>query len=163
MREWAKLLLSTNPTLDTNMDMSPFPCQVTLKNNPPPDYSTLQIQPSSIQMPQRTTTFQIIHILRNIMDMLLNLNILLYTRIILLCKPLNTKDLYTKFPGIMHLSYQFQSLHIKCLRTKGLLCHIDNQHILATMPKSSLDCISAKTSSRLRRDLKKLILLWLSL
>ena len=40
MREWAKLLLSASPTLETNMDMSPFASQVTLKNNPPQDYST---------------------------------------------------------------------------------------------------------------------------
>ena len=30
MREWAKLLLSANPTLETNMDMSPFASQVIL-------------------------------------------------------------------------------------------------------------------------------------
>ena len=51
MRDWAKLLLSANPTLETNMDMSPFASQVTLQNYPPPDYSTYQSQPSSIQMP----------------------------------------------------------------------------------------------------------------
>ena len=60
----------------------------------------------------------------NTMHMLLNLNILLYTRIILLCKLLNMKHLCTKFLGIMHLSCHFQTLHIKCLCTKGLLCHI---------------------------------------
>ena len=60
----------------------------------------------------------------NTMHMLLNLNILLYTSIIPLCKLLNTKHLCTKFLGIMHLSCHFQTLHIKCLCTKGLLCHI---------------------------------------
>ena len=50
MREWAKLLLYANPTLETKMDMSPFASQVTLQNNLPPDYSTSQSQPSSIQM-----------------------------------------------------------------------------------------------------------------
>ena len=51
MRECAKLLLYANPTLETNVDMSPFASQVTLQNYPPPDYSTYQSQPSSIQMP----------------------------------------------------------------------------------------------------------------
>ena len=50
MRGWAKLLLSANPTLETNMDMSPFASQVTLHNNPPLDYSTSLSQQSSIQM-----------------------------------------------------------------------------------------------------------------
>ena len=57
MREWAKLLLSANPTLETNMDMSPFASQVTLQNNPPPDYSTSQSQSSSIQMPPKNIYF----------------------------------------------------------------------------------------------------------
>ena len=95
----------------------------TLQNNLPPDYSTSQSQPSFIQMLLKTSTFQITHILHNIMHMLLNLNILLYTRIIPLCKLLNTKHLCTKFFGIMHLSCHFQTPHIKCLCTKGLLCH----------------------------------------
>ena len=56
-REWAKLLLSANPTLETNMDMSPFTSQVTLQNNPPPDYSTSQSQSSSIQMPPKNIYF----------------------------------------------------------------------------------------------------------
>ena len=41
------------------------------------------------------------------MNMLLNFNILLHTRIILLCKLLNTKHLCTKFLGIMPLLYHF--------------------------------------------------------
>ena len=35
------------------MDMSLFASQVTLKNYPPPDYSTYQIQLSSIQIPPK--------------------------------------------------------------------------------------------------------------
>ena len=58
MREWAKLLLSANPTLETNVDMSPFASQVTLQYNPPPDYSTSQSQLSSIQMPPKKIHFQ---------------------------------------------------------------------------------------------------------
>ena len=57
MREWAKFLLSAIPTLETNMDMSPFTSQVTLQNNPPPDYSTSQSQPSSIQIPPKNIYF----------------------------------------------------------------------------------------------------------
>ena len=33
MREWDKLLLSANPTLETNMDLLPFASQATLENN----------------------------------------------------------------------------------------------------------------------------------
>ena len=58
MRKWAKLLLSANPSLETNLDMSPFASQVTLHNNPPPDYSTSQSQLSSIQMPPQKIHFQ---------------------------------------------------------------------------------------------------------
>ena len=56
MRDWAKLLLSANPTLETNMDMSPFASQVTHKNILP-HYITSQSQLSSIQMPQRNIYF----------------------------------------------------------------------------------------------------------
>ena len=54
--EWDKLLLFTNPNLETNIDMSPFANQTTLQNNHPthptsnpfPSYPTSQNQPSSI-------------------------------------------------------------------------------------------------------------------
>ena len=55
MREWAKFLLSANPTLRRTF---------TLQNNLPPDYSTSQSQPSFIQMLLKTSSFQITHILR---------------------------------------------------------------------------------------------------
>ena len=54
MREWAKLLLSANPTLETYMHMSPFASQVKLKNNPL-DYCTSQSKPSSIHLELRQT------------------------------------------------------------------------------------------------------------
>lgn len=57
MREWAKLLLSANPTLETKMDMSPFASQATLQNNHPPNYPTSQGQPRSIQMPPKNIHF----------------------------------------------------------------------------------------------------------
>ena len=117
MPKWAKLLLSANPTLETNMDMSPFASQVTLSK-----IILLQI---TLPIKVNQAPFKCLQrILRNIMHMLLNLNSLLHTRITLLCKLLNTKHLCTKFLGIMHLSCNFQSLHIKCLCTKGLLYHI---------------------------------------
>ena len=60
MREWSKLLLPANPTLETNMDMSHFLSQSTLQNNtpaphPPPRYPTSQNQPSFVQMPPKNT------------------------------------------------------------------------------------------------------------
>ncbi|KAH0730088.1 hypothetical protein KY289_001276 [Solanum tuberosum] len=57
MREWAKLLLSVNPTLETNMDKQPVTSQATFQNNPPPTHSTSypQNQPSSIQMLPKNT------------------------------------------------------------------------------------------------------------
>ncbi|KAH0725422.1 hypothetical protein KY284_001287 [Solanum tuberosum] len=66
MREWAKLLLSVDPTLETNMDKSPVTSQATLQDNPPlthpishppPTYPTSQNQPSSIQMPPKNSHF----------------------------------------------------------------------------------------------------------
>ncbi|KAH0678314.1 hypothetical protein KY284_019399 [Solanum tuberosum] len=66
MREWAKLLLSVNPTLETNMDKSPVTSQATLQDNPPPahpishpppTHPTPQNQPSSTQMPSKNTHF----------------------------------------------------------------------------------------------------------
>ena len=57
MREWEKLLLSANPTLETNMDISPFASQVTLQNISPADYSTSQSQPSSIRIPPKKIYF----------------------------------------------------------------------------------------------------------
>ncbi|KAH0724839.1 hypothetical protein KY284_000704 [Solanum tuberosum] len=66
MREWAKLLLSVDPTLETNMDKSSVTSQATLQDNPPPThpishppptYPTSQSQPSSIQMPLENTRF----------------------------------------------------------------------------------------------------------
>ncbi|KAH0643811.1 hypothetical protein KY290_033950 [Solanum tuberosum] len=59
MREWAKLLLSTNHTLKTNMDKQPVTSQATFQNNPPPNHPTPhpQNQPSSIYMPPRNTHF----------------------------------------------------------------------------------------------------------
>ena len=57
MRECAKLLLYANPTLETNVDMSPFASQVTLQYNPPPDYSTSKAKPRSIQMPPKNINF----------------------------------------------------------------------------------------------------------
>ncbi|KAH0748724.1 hypothetical protein KY290_027956 [Solanum tuberosum] len=66
MRGWAKLLLSVDPTLETNIDKSHVTSQATLQDNPPPThptfhppptYPTSQNQPSSIQMPSRNTHF----------------------------------------------------------------------------------------------------------
>ncbi|KAH0776541.1 hypothetical protein KY290_007952 [Solanum tuberosum] len=53
MREWAKMLLSVNPTLETNMDRQPATSQAIFQNNPPPAYPTSnpQNQSSSIHMP----------------------------------------------------------------------------------------------------------------
>ena len=57
MREWAKLLLSANPTLETNINKSPFASQVTLQNYPPPGYFTSQSQPGSIPIPPKNIFF----------------------------------------------------------------------------------------------------------
>ncbi|KAH0665331.1 hypothetical protein KY290_027590 [Solanum tuberosum] len=40
MRGWAKLLLSVDPTLATNIDKPPVTSQTTLQNNPPPIHPT---------------------------------------------------------------------------------------------------------------------------
>ena len=64
MREWAKLLLSVNPNFGDEHGYVTFRKSFTLQNNLPPDYSTSQSQPSSIQMLLKTSTFQITHILR---------------------------------------------------------------------------------------------------
>ncbi|KAH0655511.1 hypothetical protein KY285_030393 [Solanum tuberosum] len=64
MRGWAKMLLSVDPTLETNIDKSPVTSQATLQDNPPlthpishppPTYPTSQNQPSSIQIPLKNT------------------------------------------------------------------------------------------------------------
>ncbi|KAH0781776.1 hypothetical protein KY290_001374 [Solanum tuberosum] len=55
MRGWAKLLLSVDPTLETNIDKPHVTSQATLQDNPPPTHPTLQNQPSSIQMPLKNT------------------------------------------------------------------------------------------------------------
>ncbi|KAH0655655.1 hypothetical protein KY285_030537 [Solanum tuberosum] len=57
MRGWAKLLLSFDPILETNIDKPYVTSQATLQDNPPPTYPTFQNQPSSIQMPPRNTHF----------------------------------------------------------------------------------------------------------
>ncbi|KAH0672629.1 hypothetical protein KY290_024858 [Solanum tuberosum] len=66
MRGWAKLLLSVDPTLETNIDKPPVTSQATFHDNPPPThltfhppptYPTSQNQPSSIQMPPKNTHF----------------------------------------------------------------------------------------------------------
>ncbi|KAH0650423.1 hypothetical protein KY284_030335 [Solanum tuberosum] len=59
MREWAKMLLSANPTLETNMDKQPITSQATFQNNPPPTHPTSypQNRPSSIHMPTMNTHF----------------------------------------------------------------------------------------------------------
>ncbi|KAH0781492.1 hypothetical protein KY290_001090 [Solanum tuberosum] len=66
MRDWAKMLLSVDPTMETNIDKLPVISQVTLQDNPPlthpialppPTYPTSQNQPSSIQMPPKNTNF----------------------------------------------------------------------------------------------------------
>lgn len=38
MHECTKFLLFANPTLEKNVDISPFESQVTLQYNPPPEY-----------------------------------------------------------------------------------------------------------------------------
>ncbi|KAH0642370.1 hypothetical protein KY290_033962 [Solanum tuberosum] len=55
MREWAKLLVSVNPILKTDMDKQPVTSQTTFQNNPLPTHPTPhpQNQPSSIHMPPR--------------------------------------------------------------------------------------------------------------
>ncbi|KAH0719078.1 hypothetical protein KY290_012748 [Solanum tuberosum] len=64
MRGWAKMLLSVDPTLETNIDKSPVTSQATLQDNPPlthlishppPTYPTSQNQPSFIQMSLKNT------------------------------------------------------------------------------------------------------------
>ncbi|KAH0706025.1 hypothetical protein KY285_010552 [Solanum tuberosum] len=66
MRGWAKLLLSFDPTLETNIDKPHVTSQATHQDNPPlthpishppPTYPTSQNQPSSIQMPLKNTHF----------------------------------------------------------------------------------------------------------
>ncbi|KAH0776570.1 hypothetical protein KY290_007981 [Solanum tuberosum] len=66
MRGWAKLLLSVNPTLETNIDKPLVTGQATFHDNPPPThlsfhppptYPTSQNQPSSSQMPPKNTHF----------------------------------------------------------------------------------------------------------
>ncbi|KAH0679286.1 hypothetical protein KY284_020371 [Solanum tuberosum] len=137
MRGWAKLLLSVDPTLETNIDKPPITSQATLQDNPPPThltshppptYPTSQNQPSSIQMPPKNTHFPNSHILLNVLLMLPDLHILLR---VLPYKLLNIKHLYTKSLGTVRRSYHIESLHIKCLHIKSLL-------ILFTMSKPSL-------------------------
>ncbi|KAH0647209.1 hypothetical protein KY285_032457 [Solanum tuberosum] len=66
MRGWAKMLLSVDPTLETNIDKSPVTSQATLQDDPtlthpishpPPTYPTSQNQPNSIQMPPKNIHF----------------------------------------------------------------------------------------------------------
>ncbi|KAH0706324.1 hypothetical protein KY285_010831 [Solanum tuberosum] len=59
MHEWAKLLLSVNLTLETDMDKPPVTSQAIFQNNPPPVHPTSQPQNqlSSIQMPPKNTHF----------------------------------------------------------------------------------------------------------
>ncbi|KAH0633116.1 hypothetical protein KY284_035902 [Solanum tuberosum] len=52
-----KLLLSVDPTLETNIDKPHITSQATLQDNPPPTHPTSQNQPSSIQMPPKNTHF----------------------------------------------------------------------------------------------------------
>ncbi|KAH0682476.1 hypothetical protein KY290_021045 [Solanum tuberosum] len=57
MREWAKLLLSVYPALETNLDKQPVTSQAIFQTNPPPVHPTSQPQnqPSSIQLPPKNT------------------------------------------------------------------------------------------------------------
>ena len=55
MREWDKLLLSVNPTLESNMDKQSATNQAIFQNKPPPT------QPSSIHMPPNNTYFPNYH------------------------------------------------------------------------------------------------------
>ncbi|KAH0725718.1 hypothetical protein KY284_001583 [Solanum tuberosum] len=64
MRGWAKMLLSVDPTLETNIDKSPITSQASLQDNPPlthpishppPTYPPSVNQPSSIQMLLKNT------------------------------------------------------------------------------------------------------------
>ncbi|KAH0696366.1 hypothetical protein KY289_013848 [Solanum tuberosum] len=57
MRGWARLLLSVDPTLETNIDKPSVKSQATLQDNPPPTHPTSQNQLSSIQMPPKNTHF----------------------------------------------------------------------------------------------------------
>ncbi|KAH0655573.1 hypothetical protein KY285_030455 [Solanum tuberosum] len=66
MRGWAKLLLSVDPTLETNIYKPHVTSKTTLQDNPPlthptshppPTYPISQNQPSSIQMPPKNTHF----------------------------------------------------------------------------------------------------------
>lgn len=95
--------------------------------------------------------------------MLLDLNILLHTHRILLYKIFNMKNLYTKFLGIMCLSYHSNPSISNVSVPKVSSVIINHQHILLMMSKSSPDHIFAKISSRLRRSPTKYILPRLSL
>ncbi|KAH0781462.1 hypothetical protein KY290_001060 [Solanum tuberosum] len=86
MRRWVKLLLSVDPTLGKNIDKPHVTSQATLQDNPPPTHLTshpppttplLKISQAPFKCLQRTPTFQITHILLNIMLMLPELHILL--------------------------------------------------------------------------------------
>ncbi|KAH0729986.1 hypothetical protein KY289_001174 [Solanum tuberosum] len=86
MRRWVKLLLSVDPTLGKNIDKPHVTSQATLQDNPPPTHLTshpppttplLKISLAPFKCLQRTPTFQITHILLNIMLMLPELHILL--------------------------------------------------------------------------------------
>ncbi|KAL3360936.1 hypothetical protein AABB24_014052 [Solanum stoloniferum] len=57
MRGCAKMLLSVDPTLETNIDKSPVTSQATLQDNPPLTHPTPQNQPNSIQMTPTNTHF----------------------------------------------------------------------------------------------------------
>ncbi|KAH0745872.1 hypothetical protein KY285_007529 [Solanum tuberosum] len=57
MHGWARLLLSIDPTLETNLDKPPVTSQATLQDHPPPTYPISQNQLSSIQMPLKNTHF----------------------------------------------------------------------------------------------------------
>ncbi|KAH0712426.1 hypothetical protein KY289_008385 [Solanum tuberosum] len=134
MREWAKLLLSVNPTLETNMDRQPVTSQAIFQNNPPPAHPTSnpQNQSSSIHMPP--THFP---------------NYLYPT----LQAPLYETPLH-QVSWYRTPLMPFQTPLIKCLHVKTLVFHINNQHI------SSTNLIFAKTCSMLRRSSSKFTLLY---
>ncbi|KAL3334538.1 hypothetical protein AABB24_030992 [Solanum stoloniferum] len=136
---WAKLLLSVDPTLETNIYKPHVTSQATLQDNPPLTLlfmlrqltPLLKINQAIFKCLKRTPIFQITHTLPNIMLMLLDLCILLRVYQVLPYKLLNIKHLYTKSLGIVRRSYHIKFLHIKCLHIKSLL-------ILFTMSKPLL-------------------------
>ncbi|KAH0677156.1 hypothetical protein KY285_024957 [Solanum tuberosum] len=158
MRKWAKLLLSANTTLETNMDKKHVTSQATFQNNPPPTHpnSHPQINKAPFICFKGIVNFKITHILPNIMFMLLDLHISLCACIIPPCKLLDMRRHRTRFLGIAHVSYHFKFLHIKCLHVRTILYHIKNWHILSTMTKPLMSLKFSKTFSMLRRSPSKI-------